>query len=81
MMSAKFWLEIKRLSVGRQVTARERESERENDYDKENSKSFLNIFYHLTVFWFKNVKINFIKKISVLSVVLFNKSTSDFKPI
>ena len=46
MMSAKFWLKIKRLSVRRIITSysqreRERERERENDYAKENSMPFL----------------------------------------
>ena len=40
------------------------------------------IFYHFTILGFKNVKKNiFFKKIGVLSVVLLNKSTSDFKSI
>ena len=40
------------------------------------------IFYHFTIFGFKMKKKKyFFKKIGVLSVVLFNKSTSDFKPI
>ena len=39
------------------------------------------IFYHFTIFGFKNVQKFVSKKISVSSVVLLNKSTSDFKPI
>ena len=41
-------------------------------------RCFVIIFYYFTILGFKNVKK---KKISVLSVVVFNKSTSDFKPI
>ena len=30
---------------------------------------FGRVFYHFTIFWFKNAKVNFLKKISVLSAV------------
>ena len=44
-------------------------------------KCALEEFYHFTIFGFKNVKINFLKKISVLISVLSNRSIGDHKPV
>ena len=43
-------------------------------------QSFGIILFHFTIVWFKNAKINCLKKIRVLSPGLSNRSASDYKP-
>ena len=44
-------------------------------------RCFGGVFYHFTNFGFKNAKINFLKKIRVLSAVLSDLNTCDNIPV